>query len=54
MFSLSGRMHSFSFHYSLETGKAVQTDSQTVNTQTQGHIVDMRHFDTGIYLSNFS
>ena len=35
--------------FSLESGKAVhkESESQTVNIQTQGHIVDMKHFDTG-------
>ncbi|XP_053378617.1 phosphoinositide 3-kinase regulatory subunit 4-like [Mercenaria mercenaria] len=33
--------------YELESGKASLLDSHTVNVQSQGHVVDMAHFDTG-------
>ncbi|XP_052760753.1 phosphoinositide 3-kinase regulatory subunit 4-like [Mya arenaria] len=33
--------------YDVESGKPSEVDTQLVNVQGQGHIVDMAHFDTG-------
>lgn len=37
----------------MESGKASLLDSHTVNVQSQGHVVDMVHFDTGTLFDIF-
>lgn len=37
----------------MESGKASLLDSHTVNVQSQGHVVDMVHFDTGTLFDRF-